>query len=189
MIFIINHHQSILITIIINITLSSSIFIHDHRLSSIIITNSHHQSSFLTHWGWVTHICVSKLTNIGSDNGLSPGRSQAIIWTNAGILLFGPLGTNFSENLIGIQTSSFRKMPLKMSSAKWCPFSLGLNVLITTISHQSWSSAIYTFIDLLIFIQKTWCLLVLTNRHTVEHVGTARTTMFSPQTHLDQNHN
>ena len=41
----------------------------------------------LTHWGRVTHICVSKLTIIGSDNGLSPGRRQAIIWTNAGILL------------------------------------------------------------------------------------------------------
>ena len=41
----------------------------------------------LTHWGRLTHICVSKLTIIGSDNGLSPGRHQAIIWTNAGILL------------------------------------------------------------------------------------------------------
>ena len=43
----------------------------------------------LTHWGRVTHICISKLTIIGSDNGLSPGRRQAIIWTNAGILLIG----------------------------------------------------------------------------------------------------
>ena len=32
----------------------------------------------LTHWGRVTHICVSKLTIIGSDNGLSPGGRQAI---------------------------------------------------------------------------------------------------------------
>ena len=39
------------------------------------------------HWGRVTHICVSKLTIIGSDNGLSPGRRHAIIWTNARILL------------------------------------------------------------------------------------------------------
>ena len=69
----------------------------------------------LTHWGRVTHICVRKLTLIGSDNGVSPGRHQAIIWTNAGILLIGPLGTNFSENLIGIQTFSFnsRKCPWK----------------------------------------------------------------------------
>ena len=54
----------------------------------------------LTHWGWVTHICVSKLTIIGSDNGLLPGRRQAIIWTNAGMLLTGSLGTNFSEILM-----------------------------------------------------------------------------------------
>ena len=73
--------------------------------------------------------CVGKLTIIGSDNGLSPGRLQAIIWTNAGILLIRPLGTNFSEILIGIQTFSFKKMYLKMSSAKWRPFCLGLNVL------------------------------------------------------------
>ena len=83
----------------------------------------------LTHWGRVTHICVGKLANIGSDNGLSPGRRQAIIWINAGTSLIGPLGTNFSEILIGIQTFSFKKMHLKMSSAKWRPFYLGLNEL------------------------------------------------------------
>ena len=44
----------------------------------------------LTHWGRVTHICVSEIIIIGSDNGLSPGRRQAIIWTNARILLIGP---------------------------------------------------------------------------------------------------
>ena len=54
----------------------------------------------LIQWGRVTHICVDNLTSIGSDNGLSPGRLQAIIWTNAGILLIGPLWTNFSEILI-----------------------------------------------------------------------------------------
>ena len=84
----------------------------------------------LTHWHRVTHICVGKLTIIGSDNGLSPGRRQAIIWTNAEILLIRPLGTNFSEILIGIQTFSFKKMYLKMSSAKWRRFGLDLNVLI-----------------------------------------------------------
>ena len=84
---------------------------------------------FLTHWGRVTHICVSKLTIIGSDNGLSPDRRQAIIWTNAGILFIGPLGTNFSEILIEILTFSFKKMCLKVSSVKWRPFCLGLNVL------------------------------------------------------------
>ena len=83
----------------------------------------------LTHWGRVTHICVSKLTIIGSDNGLSPGRRQTIIWTNAGILLIGPLGINFSEILIEILTFSFKKMHLKMSSGKWRPSCLCLNVL------------------------------------------------------------
>ena len=77
----------------------------------------------------VTPIRVGKLTINVSDNGLSPGRRQAIIWTNAGILLIGPLRTNFSEILIGIQKFSFKEMRLKMSSAKWCPFCLGLNEL------------------------------------------------------------
>ena len=81
----------------------------------------------LTHWGRVTHICVSKPTIIGSDNGLSPGRRQAIIWTNAGMLFIGPLGTNFREILIEIYTFSFKKMHLKMSR-KWRPFRVGLNV-------------------------------------------------------------
>ena len=73
----------------------------------------------LTHWGWVTHICVGNLTIIGSDNGLSPGRRQAIIWTSVGILLIGPLGTNFSE----------------------IPFCLGLNVLISTaVEVMAWMS-------------------------------------------------
>ena len=84
---------------------------------------------FLTHWGRATHICVGKLTIIASDNGLSPERRQAIIWTNSGIFLIRPLGTNFSEIFIGNQTFSFMKMHLKMSSAKWRPFCLSLNVL------------------------------------------------------------
>ena len=58
----------------------------------------------LTYWGQVTHICVSKLTTIGSDNGLSPGRRQIIIWTNTGILLIGPLRTNFDGILIDSHT-------------------------------------------------------------------------------------
>ena len=45
---------------------------------------------------------VNKLTSIGSDNGLLPGQRQAIILTNDGILLIGPLGKKFSEILIVI---------------------------------------------------------------------------------------
>ena len=70
-----------------------------------------------------------ELTIIGTDNDLSPGRRQAIIQTNAGILLIVSLGTNISEILIQIHTISFKNMRLKMSSAKWRPFCLGLNEL------------------------------------------------------------
>ena len=79
----------------------------------------------------MTHICVRKLTIIGSNIGLSPGRRQAIIWTNAGILLIWPLETNFSEILIEIHIFSFMKMHLKLSGI--CrQFCLSLNVLIIT---------------------------------------------------------
>ena len=64
------------------------------------------------------YICVSCLTIIGSDNGLSPGRPQGIIGTNAGIML-RPIGTNFNEILIDIRTFSFKKLHFKMSSGKW----------------------------------------------------------------------
>ena len=86
----------------------------------------------------MTHICVGKLVIIVSGNGLSPVRRQAIIRTNAGILLIGPLGTNFSEILLEIHGFSFKKMHLKMPSRKWRPFCLGLNVLTespVTLSH------------------------------------------------------
>ena len=78
----------------------------------------------------MTHLCISKLSIIGSDNGLSPGRRQAIIWTNAGILLIGTRGTNFNEISIKIHEFSFKKIHLKMSSGKWRPSCLGLNVLM-----------------------------------------------------------
>ena len=84
-----------------------------------------------THWGRVTHTCVS-ITTIGSDNGLSPDRRQAIIWTNAGILLIRTQGTNFSDFLREIRAFSFKKMHLKMSSGKWRPSCLGLNVRTNT---------------------------------------------------------
>ena len=89
-------------------------------------------STSLTLWGRVTHICVSKLTIIGSDNGLSPGRRQAIIWTNAGLLLIRPLVINFSEIFIKVHQFLFEKISLKMSSGKWCLFYLGLNELNVT---------------------------------------------------------
>ena len=75
----------------------------------------------------MTHVCVSRLTIIGSDNALSPGRCEAIIYTSPGILLIGPLGTKFSEILIEIDIFSLKKMHLKMSFGKWRPFCLSHN--------------------------------------------------------------
>ena len=74
-------------------------------------------------------ICNSKLTIIGSDNGLSPDWHQVIIWTNAGILLIGTSGTNDNEILSKIHTFSLTKIHLNMSSAKWWQFCLRLNVI------------------------------------------------------------
>ena len=99
----------------------------------------------------MTHICVSKLTIIGSDNGLSPGQHQAIIWTNAGILLIGPLGTNFNENFnhnsyIFILENPFETFVWKMAAissrpqcVKWC-------------SHQSQESSEWLQIETLVVL-------------------------------------
>ena len=107
-------------------------------------------------WWIYISICISSRiyasanqTTIGLNNGSSPGRRQAIIWTNAGILSIGPLGLYFNEISMEIQTFSFRKMRLKSSSAKWWPSCLGLNVLSGIVSilsnrhcynHQIYSS-------------------------------------------------
>ena len=73
---------------------------------------------FLTLWGRVTHLCASKLTSI------------------AGILLIGPLVTNFSQIISEIHTFSFKKMRLNMSSGNWRPFCLGLNVFKHRVVHE-----------------------------------------------------
>ena len=120
----------------------------------------------LTHWGRVTHICVSELPIIGSDNGLSPGRRQAIIWTNAGILLIRTLGINFSEILSKIHTFSFKKMYLKISSAKRQPFCLELNVLTSnkrTISRVIIRDVTWTWTQLL-----CWYFLLFTNTISIQ---------------------
>ena len=49
-------------------------------------------------------------------------------------MLIGPLGTNFSEIFVAIQTFSLKKIRLKMSSAKCCSFRVGLNVLTQQVS-------------------------------------------------------
>ena len=113
----------------------------------------------LIDWGRFTDIC--KLIIIGSDNGLSPVRHQAIIWTNAGILLIGPLATSSSEILIKIHIFSFKKKHLNMSfdngshfvsasmcelnieaETKWPPFCrwyIQMHFLEWKCSHFNWN--------------------------------------------------
>ena len=64
-------------------------FLRSHHWFNSRLGATRATGHYLTHWGRVTQICVGKLTIIGSDNGLSPARRQAISWTNAGILLIG----------------------------------------------------------------------------------------------------
>ena len=76
---------------------------------------------YLTHYGRVTHICVSEIIIIGSDDGFSPGRRQAIIWTNAGVLLIGPLGIHFNgivnrNQYIFIQKNALGNVVFEMAS-------------------------------------------------------------------------
>ena len=82
-----------------------------------------------------------KIISIGSDNRLSLGQCQVIIWIIAEILLIGPLGTNFNEISIEIQTFSLNKICLKMTFAQYGLFCLGLNVL--TLPIQLWSRVSY----------------------------------------------
>ena len=102
------YHDSLWV-IFVQISQSESVF-----KASVLSLSIKQRKYPLTHWGQVMHISFGKLTITGSDNGLSSDRHQAIIWCNAGILLIGPLGTNFSEILIEIDTFWFKKMHLKI---------------------------------------------------------------------------
>ena len=90
----------------------------------------------LTHWGRLTHICVSDLTIIASYNGLSPGRCQAIIWTNDGILLIGPLGTYLSiwNSNIFIKENIFECVVCEIASSLPQPQCVNLVVLMLQYS-------------------------------------------------------
>ena len=102
----------------------------------------------------MTHICNIKLTIIGSDNDLSPEWRQAIIWTNAGILLIPTQETYFTEILSEIHTFSFKKRRLKMSSTKWRPFCLDFNVLIH--QYATSSDAVCVWFAVLFFSHILW---------------------------------
>ena len=81
--------------------------------------------------------CWRVASIIGSDNGLSPDRHHAIIWTNAGILLIGQLEIYFSDILSNICIFHSRKCIWKCFAVEWWPFCLGLNVLTALRVHIS----------------------------------------------------
>ena len=80
-----------------------------------MVSNTEIKEDLINSLDRVTHTCVGKRTIVGWDNGLSPGRRQSIILTNAGILLIGPLGTNFNGILNEIHTVLFKKIHFKCS--------------------------------------------------------------------------
>ena len=102
-----------------------------------------------------------------SDKGLSPARCQAIIYTNAEVLSIGPIGTNFNEILIEIQSLSFKKRYLNMSSGKWRPFCLGLSVLINNapLAKSMWLK-LHAKLFAILYITTTW-LFIFTLRYNV----------------------
>ena len=124
-----------------------------------------HNQMSLFHWGRVTHICVSKLTINGSDNGFSPSRRPAIIWTSAGKLLMWPLGTNFSEILIEIHAFSFKKNTLQYVVRK----------MAAILSRPQFVEILYSVNEILkqVLLPVMECLLGLCNLIYTVHVSLA----------------
>ena len=166
---------------------------HDAHKRDIFVSS--YPQFIKTHWGRATHICVSKLTIIVSDNCLSPGRRQAITWINDGILLIGPLGTNVSEILSKMLTFSFKKRHLKTSSVKWRPFCLGLNVLIHVCQGASYFMPMFAknwFVRLLdwdtFITRKLFCLQRTTKHYCNTSYPILLRLMISKYTHMNAFH-
>ena len=71
----------------------------------------------LTHWGRVTHICVSKLTTIGSDNGLAPNHYLNQWWNIVNWTLRNNLQWNFNWNSnIFIRKNALENVVCEMAS-------------------------------------------------------------------------
>ena len=68
----------------------------------------------------MTHIYLGNMIINFSDNGLSPSRRQAIIWTSAGILLFEHLETNF-RGIDFIRENAFGNVAWKMATILFRP--------------------------------------------------------------------
>ena len=93
---------------------------------------------WLTHWGQVTHICISKLTIIVSHNGWSPGASSHYInqcWSIINWTFRNKLQRNRNRNsYIFIPENTFKDVICEIAE-----FCFGLNVLTAltiTSSHQ-----------------------------------------------------
>ena len=75
----------------------------------------------LIHWRRVTHICVNEITIIGSDNGMSLGQRQAIIWwwNIINWTVWNKLQCNFNLNSnIFIQENAFENVHF-VSAPMW----------------------------------------------------------------------
>ena len=91
---------------------------------------------YYTHLTHLPHICVSELGHHYSGNGLLSIQRQAITWSDAGLLSIELLGTNFSEIWIGILSFSFKKMHLKMLSAK----------MAASLSRERWAKFVWNVV-------------------------------------------
>ena len=113
------------------------------------------------------YVSVNKV-NIGSDNDLASVWHQAVLWTNVGVLLLEPLGTNFSEIWNKVQTYSYKKMSLKMLSAKWWSFCLKVTSCYQTWcdSHRSTHSGSPLNKSIFFYIYK-WADDTSSNRHQI----------------------
>ena len=103
-----------------------------------------HKDVTLTHWGRVTHICVSKLTIIGSDNGLSPGRRHYLNqwWNIVNWTLGNKLRWNFNRNWnIFIQENAFENIVWKMASILSWPQCVKTSQTPISISIYLWNGA------------------------------------------------
>ena len=83
-----------------------------------------------THLPLLPHICVSELDQHCFRQWLVAYSAPNHYLNQFYLLPIGTLGTNSSEILIKIQSFSFTKMHLKISSEKWRPFYPGVDELI-----------------------------------------------------------
>ena len=144
----------------------------------IIIHRTTHRYFYLTHSGRVTHIYASlHYASISAYNGLSPVRRQAITRTNAGLLSIGPLGINFSHNImkkkvVFVWENGFQNVVCKT----WQPFCLCFNVVVPSsrriigymICHvKQWLRSYYLIMIRIATKSQSDCLLGKITSHTV----------------------